>query len=290
MEEKPGSEEDVMTENTMRPFVKWAGGKKQLLDRLREKAPRAFGTYYEPFLGGGAVFLDVRPDRAVVNDVNEQLINVYRQLKADAEAVIAAVSAYDAIPCSRELYLSVREAYNQKIAASELDAVCAAMLIWLNKHCFNGLYRVNSKGLFNVPYNEKKQGASIDAGNLRAIGGYLRKADIQILCGDFEDACEKVGAGDFVYLDSPYLPLNETSYFTDYAKDGFSMEDHRRLADLFRRLDQKGALVMLSNHDVPPVYDLYEGFAIEATDVKRSINCKAGKRTGREVIITNFET
>lgn len=273
----------------MSPFVKWAGGKKQLLGRLKERAPDTYGTYYEPFVGGGAFLLDFQPRKSVINDVNEQLLNVYIQLKLDAEAVIAAVGRYDAAACDTAYYLSVREAYNRKITSRELDAECAAMMIWLNKHCFNGLYRVNSKGLFNVPYNNKNRGSSIDAENLRTIGQYLREAAVEIRQGDFETACADVKPADFVYFDSPYVPVSETASFTDYTKDGFSLEDHKRLAALFRRLDAAGAYVMLSNHNVPLVHELYRGFKIEAVDVKRNINRDASKRVGKEVIITNYE-
>lgn len=270
------------------PFVKWAGGKKQLLDRLEERMPETYGQYYEPFIGGGALLLDVQPKNAIVNDVNEQLLNVYRQLKADAEAVISILNGLDAVECNKEHYLKMRAEYNKKIAAHILDAECAALTIWINKHCFNGLYRVNSKGLFNVPYNNKVGGASMSEENLRGIGAYLNSGDIEIREGDFEAACADVRAGDFVYFDSPYIPVSETASFTDYTKDGFSYEDHRRLADLFRRLDAAGVKIMLSNHNVDLVYELYDGFKIEAVDVKRAINRDASKRVGKEVIITNY--
>ena len=271
------------------PFVKWAGGKGQLLEKLRESAPDAFGTYYEPFIGGGAFLLDTQPETAVINDVNEQLLNVYIQLKRDAEAVIEAVAALDAVDCDLAVYTARRESYNGKIAARELDAECAALMIWINKHCFNGLYRVNAKGRFNVPYNNKTGGHSIDADNLRSIGAYLREADVTILKGDFEAACASVSVGDFVYLDPPYIPAGGTANFTGYTKDGFAYGDHVRLAEFFRRLDALGALVMLSNHDVPLVYELYHGYAIEPVGVKRLINRDASKRIGKEVIITNYK-
>ena len=270
------------------PFVKWAGGKTQLLDRLRPRMPAAYKRYYEPFLGGGALLLDVQPELAVINDTNEQLLNVYRQLKRNAEAVIDAVNALDADSCDAERYKAAREKYNAKIKAHELDAECAALMIWINKHCFNGLYRVNSKGLFNVPYNQRAGGASIDAANLRNIGLYLRSGDIEIRQGDFENACRDVAPGDFVYFDSPYVPVSETANFTDYTKEGFSLEDHRRLAALFRKLAAQGTKVMLSNHDVPLVHELYSGFTIEEVDVRRAINRDASKRSGREVIIRNY--
>lgn len=270
------------------PFVKWAGGKKQLLERLKERLPESYDTFYEPFIGGGALLLEVQPSKAIINDTNEQLLNVYRQLKLDVEPVIYAVNHLDAESCDKDRYMSLRESYNKKISANELDAECAALMIWLNKHCFNGLYRVNSKGLFNVPYNNKTGGVSIDADNLRNIGMYLRSNDIEIRQGDFEVACSDVTCGDFVYFDSPYIPVSETANFTDYTKDGFSLEEHKRLANLFRRLDSAGVKVMLSNHNVPLVHELYDGFIIEPVDVRRAINRDASKRVGKEVIITNY--
>jgi DNA adenine methylase len=269
------------------PFVKWAGGKKQLLAQLIARMPEYSGTYYEPFIGGGAMLLALQPQRAVMNDVNAQLLNIYIQLKQNAENVISEVEKLDTVVCNREYYLSVRKQYNQKIADNILDPECAALMIWLNKHCFNGLYRVNSKGLFNVPYNNKTKGPSIDAHNLRRMGQYLNDADVEIRHGDFEAACHDVKAGDFVYFDSPYIPVSATSNFTDYTKNGFSFDEHRRLADLFRHLDEKYVHLMLSNHDVPLIYEWYEGFHIEAIRVRRAINRDGTKRMGKEVIVTN---
>lgn len=270
------------------PFVKWAGGKKQLLTRLEERMPTEYNRYFEPFIGGGALLLDVQPKNAVINDVNEQLLNVYRQLKTDADVVITLLRKMDEVECNKDHYLAMRDAYNKKITGHELDAECAAMTIWINKHCFNGLYRVNSKGLFNVPYNNKVDGASMSEDNLRNIGCYLNEAVVDIREGDFEAACADVREGDFVYFDSPYIPVSETANFTDYTKDGFSYEDHCRLADLFKRLSAAGVKVMLSNHNVDLVYQLYEGFKIEPVDVKRAINRDASKRVGKEAIITNY--
>ena len=270
------------------PFIKWVGGKRQLLEILRERMPKTYGRYYEPFIGGGALLLDVQSKNAVINDVNEQLLNVYRQLKADAEAVISILRELDSVECDKEHYLKKRTEYNKKIAAHILDAECAALTIWINKHCFNGLYRVNSKGLFNVPYNNKIGGVSMNEENLRTIGLYLNSGNIEIREGDFETACADAKAGDFVYFDSPYIPVSETANFTDYTKDGFSYEDHCRLAELSKRLDNAGVKIMLSNNDVDLVHELYDGFKIKGVDVKRAINRDASKRTGKEVIITNY--
>ena len=272
----------------MGPFVKWAGGKKQLLEKLKEHMPKTYNRYYEPFIGGGALFLDVQPPVAVINDVNEQLLNVYIQLKKDANAVIAALRHLDEVECDKEHYLHMREEFNKKIRMRELDIECAALTIWINKHCFNGLYRVNSKGLFNVPYNNKVGGASMNEENLQNIGRFLESHSIDIRKGDFEIACDDVKEGDFVYFDSPYIPMSKTANFTDYTKDGFSYEDHCRLAVLYRKLDAAGVNVMLTNHNVDLVYKLYKGFKIEEVDVKRAINRDASKRIGKEVIITNY--
>lgn len=270
------------------PFVKWAGGKRQLLGQLKERMPESYGQYFEPFIGGGALLLDVQPRRAVINDVNEQLLNVYRQLQFDAEAVIKILYDFDSAECDKNYYLLMRESYNKKIVEHVLDAECAALTIWINKHCFNGLYRVNSKGLFNVPYNNKVGGTSMSEENLRNIGAYLNLCKVEIRYGDFEKACINVQAGDFVYFDPPYIPISKTANFTDYTKDSFGYTEHCKLASLFRRLDSIGAKLMLSNHNVDLVYELYKGFKIEEIDVKRAINRDASKRIGKEVIITNY--
>lgn len=272
----------------MTPVLKWAGGKTQLLELITAKMPKNHNRYFEPFIGGGAVCLAVTPKQAFINDTNEQLINMYTQIKNNVHDVMAFVNELDQTPCDKEFYYSIRERYNQKIASHALDAECAALMIWINKHCFNGLYRVNGKGLFNVPYNNKMNGKSIDEDNMLAIADYLKNENVTITCCDFEEACEDVSAGDFVYFDSPYVPVSNTADFTDYTKDGFLLEDHERLAKLFRRLDSIGAFVMLSNNDVPLVHELYEGYNIESIDVKRMINRNAKKRTGKEVLIRNY--
>ena len=278
-----------MPEQKMAPVLKWAGGKTQLLEPIQAGMPASYRRYYEPFVGGGAVFLRVSPQKAFINDINKQLMNLYAQLKTSAASLIEQVREMDSIPCSKEFYYAVREKYNRKIAGQELDAECAALMIWLNKHCFNGLYRVNRRGFFNVPYNNKVTGKSIDEQNIKAISSYLQQADITMTCLDFEKACENVGPGDFVYFDSPYVPESITASFTDYAMGGFSLSDHERLAALFQKLDKAGAKLMLSNNDVPLVRALYAGYNIRPLHVKRLINRNADKRTGREVLITNYE-
>lgn len=194
-----------MFKTKMTPVLKWAGGKTQLLKNIRENMPVEYNRYYEPFVGGAAVLLNLSPLQAFINDTNEQLVNLYNQLKNAVETVIEKINEMDSVPCNKELYYKTREQYNNKILNCEFDAECAAIMIWLNKHCFNGLYRVNSKGIFNVPYNNKIHGKSIDENNIREISKYLKKANINITCLDFENACENVKNGDFVYFDSPYV-------------------------------------------------------------------------------------
>lgn len=277
-----------MQDYKMSPVLKWAGGKGQLLEALRERMPEEYGCYYEPFIGGAALLFNVVPEQAVVNDINEQLVNLYRQLKEHTDELIAKIDEYDQVSCDKEHYMEMRARYNEKIANKEMDVECAALMVWINKHCFNGLYRVNKKGLFNVPYNNKTNGKSMDDSNLREIGAFLNDANVKITCMDFEKICEGVKPGDFVYFDSPYVPESETADFTAYAKDGFTMEDHERLATLYRKLDKLGAKVMLSNNDVPLIHKLYEGFNIHSLQVKRLINRNAANRKGMEVIITNY--
>jgi DNA adenine methylase len=277
-----------MTKEKLTPFVKWAGGKKQLLDKLKARLPKSYNKYYEPFIGGGALLLALQPEHAVINDVNEQLLNIYRQLKEAPEVVINAVNILDTTPCDSTRYMTTRALFNAKITSHELSAQCAALMIWINKHCFNGLYRVNSKGAFNVPFNNRTTGMSIAADNLRNIGQYLKTNDIEIRQGDFELACADAQPGDLVYFDSPYVPASETANFTDYTKEGFTLHDHKRLASLFRELSQRGVLLMLSNNDVPLIHELYDGFRIGQIDARRAINRDATKRHGQEVIITNY--
>lgn len=279
---------EAVEEIPMFPVLKWAGGKTQLLDILCENIPPSFGCYYEPFLGGGALLWRTAPERVVVNDASRQLINLYAQIRDNAEEFIHIVEELDSAVCTSDFYYHARDRYNQKIAGEILDTECAAYMLWINKHCFNGLYRTNKKGLFNVPYNNSQRIKSFSEDNIRRISEYLKTSGIKMICGDFEEACSTVKPDDFVYFDSPYVPEGGTADFTAYTKDGFSLDDHARLAKLFRRLDSQGTKVMLSNNDVPLVRDLYEGFHFQSIDVKRMINRDASKRKGKEVLITNY--
>lgn len=278
------------TETIAQPFVKWVGGKRQLLDRIIPMMPAEYGTYHEPFLGGGAVFFAERPQCAYLNDINAQLVACYRAIKSNPDAVISASgeidAAYAATPDDekKRFYYDRREEFNGLVTAdSDDDIAVAALFLFLNRHCFNGLYRVNRKGLFNVPFNGSK-GRSFAADTIESDSEVLQSATVTN--GDFLDALARVQPGDFCFIDSPYAPLNPTS-FESYAKEGFTEEQHRALAAEFRRLDEIGAKLMLTNHDTDLIHELYEGFDIIEVDVRRSINRNGDGRTGVEVIITN---
>lgn len=269
------------------PCIKWAGGKGQILGEIEKRMPSDFENYFEPFVGAGSVLFFFQPSSASINDINPQLINLYRQIQSDPEKVISAVNVLDAEECSAATYLKNREEYNRRIKEHILDCFTSSLFIWLNKHCFNGLYRVNSKGFFNVPYNNRSKGSSIDRENIRSMSKYLKK--VKMSCLDFEEAVKNAAQGDFVYFDSPYFPESPTANFTSYAKGGFLPEDHERLAKVFKELDGKGVRVMLSNNDVEDVRKLYKGYRIESFEVKRMINRDANKRQGKEVIVTNYD-
>ena len=270
------------------PFIKWAGGKRQMLPTLEKLLPETYNSYFEPFIGAGALLFDICPKKAFINDINNQLTNTYIQLKNNPDSVIELINQLDEKECSKEKYYEIRERYNQKIKDNVLDFESAGLFIWINKHCFNGLYRVNSKGLFNVPFNGKTIGKSINEENIRNISEYLNLNDVNISTGDFEEVCKNVNENDFVFFDSPYVPISKTAGFIDYSKDGFSFEDHKRLSELFKELDKKGAKLLLTNNDVPLVRELYNGYNFYLVDVNRSINRNGNDRKGKEVIITNY--
>ena len=270
------------------PFVKWAGGKRQLLKQLEDLMPLSYDRYFEPFVGGGALFFDITPQSAVINDINPQLINVYNQIKNNLKELIAIIKYLDSGEITNETYFSIREIYNQKILNKSFDTFGAALAIWINKHCFNGLYRVNKAGLFNVPFYNKTNISSIDEDNLVLISDYLNTHDIKIMQVDFEESLKEVKKGDFVYFDSPYFPLDVTAKFTEYTQGGFSLESHYRFADTYKRLDKMGIKLMLSNNDVKEVYELYGDFNINHVNVSRAINSDATARKCKELIITNY--
>ena len=277
-----------MSEQSLKPFVKWAGGKRQLLGEILERIPRTYDNYIEPFLGGGAVLFALQPKRALINDINASLIHTYKIIASDPQQFINKIKELDSriVEGGKEYYYLIRDLYNSKLMREEFDLELAALFVFLNKHCFNGLYRVNAKGLFNVPYNNGKK-ASIDEEVILEVSKYLKK--LTICLGDFEDACKDAKEGDFIFLDSSYAPLNPSS-FESYTKEGFDMESHVRLSKLFDNLTQKGCYCMLTNHNTEFINDLYgnKGYKMDVVSVKRMINSDASKRTGEEIIICNY--
>jgi DNA adenine methylase len=254
---------------TPRPFLKWAGGKGQLLGGLRARVPSAYGRYFEPFLGGGALFFSLRPPRAVLGDVNREIVDCYTAVRDDVAGLVRALRdhRYDATH-----YYAVRDADPAKLPLVER----AARTIFLNKTGFNGLYRVNRAGKFNVPFGRYAKPAICDEENLIACSGAL--ANVDLVAGDFERVAARAKAGDFVYFDPPYVPLSRTAAFTAYAPGGFDLDAQSRLAAFFGKLAAGGVALLLSNSDVPEIRKLYARYRIDTIEATRVINCKATRR------------
>lgn len=257
-----------------KPPLKWVGGKRQIIDSLLELTPRSFGRYFEPFVGGGALFFELQPKAATISDSNLPLIATYKAIRDDVDSVIKFLKFHEARH-SKSHYLSVRaELGNQPKGHI---ANLAARVIYLNKTCFNGLWRVNKKGQFNVPMGKYKNPVICDAPNLRACARALK--GVEIYCADFALAIQTATRGDFIYFDPPYAPVNTTSNFTAYAKAGFTWEDQARLMVAAKVLRAKGVKVLLSNADVPEIRELYgRSFNFQRVEARRAINSKAEKR------------
>jgi DNA adenine methylase len=268
---------------TAKPFVKWAGGKRQLLPALWHVMPDKFGHYYEPFIGGGALLFSLRAagwcGPATLGDANERLVRTYLGVRNDVESVIE---------CLKEKQYDKAEYLEERARDPDLmddDCDVAAWFIYLNKTGFNGLYRVNADGKFNVPFGRYDNPTICDAEGLRLCAKALKRTTFKI--GDFEKTLKSAERGDLVYSDPPYLPVNATSNFTSYTRGGFTFEDQERLAACAARLKQRGVHVILSNADLPAIHKMYKGFKIRRVEARRSINSKASARgLVGEVIIT----
>ena len=273
-----------------KPFVKWAGGKRQIIDKLKKYVPEEFDTYYEPFVGGGALLFELSPKHAVINDSNEELMNVYRCLcnEEKFKKMCNVLNHYETSH-SEEFFYEVRNKDRSKNTYNRLsDYTRAARTIYLNKACFNGLYRVNSKNEFNVPFGKKLKVNTYEGSNLITVSNYLTMNDIKILSVDFEEAVKDAKKGDFIYFDPPYD--SDTSTFNSYTEEGFNKDEQRRLASVFKELDKRGCYVMLSNHNTMLINELYKDYNINVIEAKRNINAN-GKKRGKveELIITNYE-
>lgn len=276
------------------PFLKWAGGKARLAPRVVERAPAGFRRYHEPFVGGGAVFFAMAgaglATGAVINDANRDLVECYAVVRDDVEALVRLLHELDGT--YKGLDASGRKSfyYEQRAHSPTTPTERAARLIFLNHTCYNGLYRVNSSGGFNVPCGRYANPRICDADGLRDASAAL--SGVEITCDDFEIACDRAVGGDFVYLDPPYQPLSVTSSFTSYTSGDFGPGDQERLRDAFEQLTRRGVAAMLSNSDHAAIRDLYEGFGyrFEVVAMSRAINSVGAKRSPvPELLISNFE-
>lgn len=261
-----------------RPFVKWVGGKSQLLEQLGRRAPKTFGRYFEPFVGGGALYFELKPTKAVLTDVNEELINAYLAIRDDVEGVIGALLGYR---YDEEMYYRVRAIDPAKLAPTAR----AARTIYLNRTGYNGLYRVNKSGAFNVPFGRYTDPLICDAPNLRACAEQLAHAEIAVR--PFDAVLDHARPGDFVYFDPPYFPTSATSDFTTYTAGGFGLAQQERLAEVAHALVAKKVHVMLSNADVLAARRLYKGLKIAKVSAIRNVSATASGRAGvTELIVT----
>ncbi|MBI4453872.1 DNA adenine methylase [Candidatus Woesearchaeota archaeon] len=268
-------------------FLKWAGGKTQMLSQYATLYPKEFNHYFEPFLGSGAVFFHIKqkfkPKKCFLSDINEDLINTFNVVKEQPEALIKLLKEHKAKDNSREYFNQQRERFNTLKSGLEKSAI----FIYLNKTCFNGLYRVNANGKFNVPFGKYPNPAILQEEKIRKASKLLQ--DVDISESDFSEVVKEAKEGDFIYFDPPYFPLSKTSSFTSYQKGVFLENEQKELASVFRELHGKGCFVMLSNSDSPFIHQLYQGFTITPVKARRAINCIGTKR-GKisEVVVTNY--
>jgi DNA adenine methylase len=279
---------DTAVETTLpKPFLKWAGGKRQLLPVLREHLPPGFNRYYEPFIGAGALLFDLQPRQAVINDLNQDLITCYRVLRQQPQALIERLREHRN---DKAHFYHIRALDREPEYSLRCEIERAARMIYLNKTCFNGLFRVNRKGHFNAPFGHYSNPNIVNAEGLQAVHRYLSRSHIQIHSTDFEEAVRGARRGDFVYFDPPYDPLSETASFTHYQPTGFSRAEQERLLCVVQELTRRGCRVMLSNSATDYIRSLYRDFQVIRVSAPRMINAVGSKR-GKidELLITNYE-
>jgi len=274
------------------PFVKWAGGKSQLLEQFESLFPTRFSRYVEPFVGGGAVFFHLFNHRfitngAVLNDLNQELMNCYKVIQDQVEELIEELYRHEPHKTEESYFYEIREWDRKPDFNARSPTEQAARTIFLNRTCYNGLCRVNGKGQFNVPFGRYKNPRVCDKETLRAVNQALQ--GIELYSEDFEKCVERAKRGDFVYLDPPYHPLSATASFTSYTKEDFTKDDQARLAEVFRQLDERGCQIMLSNSCTPFIRKLYDGYRQEQVTARRAISCKGDGRSGvSELVILNY--
>lgn len=270
------------------PIVKWVGGKRQILNEIMKYVPKDFTTYYEPFVGGGAVFFALQPSEAVINDINSELMNLYRIIKSNVNDLIEDLKKHKN---EQKYFYKIRELDRDKLKYSLLSPVeRASRIIYLNKTCYNGLFRVNRAGEFNTPFGNYKKPNIVNEETLRAVNEYFNKANISFYNKDYAEVLKEAQVGDFVYLDPPYDPVSDTSSFTGYYKSGFDKEEQLRLKRTCDMLSEKGISFLLSNSATDFILELYKDYNIEIIKAKRVINSRPDKRGEiDEVLVRNFE-
>lgn len=275
-------------DNSIKPIVKWVGGKRQIISNIKKYIPKKYSTYYEPFVGGGAVLFDIKPQKAVINDVNEELINLYKVVKEKPDELIDTLKKHKN---EQEYYYQIRELDRDKEKFDSLsDVERAARIHFLNKTCYNGMFRVNSSGEFNVPFGRYKNPDIVNKKTIKAVSKFLNKSHVKIRNCDFEEAVKGIRKEAFVYFDPPYDPISDSSSFTGYDKSGFDREEQKRLKNLCDKLNKRGVRFLLSNSSTKFIRELYNDYKIEPVMAKRAINSKADKRGEiEEVLVRNYE-
>ena len=270
------------------PIVKWVGGKRQLIDPLTEILPPKKSPYCEPFVGGGALLFKLQPTTAYINDTNEELINLYEVVRDDVESLISELENHKN---TSDHFYSVRDWDRNETKYDKLSRIQkAARVIYLNKTCYNGLFRVNNAGEFNVPFGYYKSPNFVNAPVLKAVHSYLNSSKIRITCGDYYDVVTKLPKGSFVYFDPPYDPVSNTANFTGYTKGGFSKEEQIRLKECCDELTNKKINFMLSNSSTDFIKNLYKDYNVTIVKAKRAINSNSSKRGEiDEVVVRNYE-
>ena len=271
------------------PVVKWVGGKRQLLPQILPLIPKRMTAYCEPFLGGGAVLFALQPKRALVNDLNQDLITVYRVIKEDADALIEHLSRHENTP---EYFYRIRDLDRDKEAyAAMSDVEKASRLLYLNKTCCNGLFRVNASGAFNSPYGHYRRPNIVNEQTIRGVSRYFNSCDITFFSGDFASVLEQVPKGGFVYLDPPYDPVSDTASFTGYNRGGFGRDEQVRLKECCDALTARGVKFLLSNSATPFIRELYGSYRVSIVQARRAVNSVASRRGAiEEVLVRNYGT
>ena len=271
------------------PVVKWVGGKRQLLPQILPLIPKRMTAYCEPFLGGGAVLFALQPRRALVNDLNQDLITVYRVIRENADALIEHLSRHENTP---EYFYRIRDLDRDKEAYAALsDVEKASRLLYLNKTCYNGLFRVNASGAFNSPYGHYRRPNIVNEQTIRGVSRYFNSCDITFFSGDFASVLEQVPKGGFVYLDPPYDPVSDTASFTGYNRGGFGREEQVRLKECCDALTARGVKFLLSNSATPFIRELYGSYRVSIVQARRAVNSVASRRGAiEEVLVRNYGT